>query len=132
MKIKTTSWHYLLADLCFYIFPYETLCSYIRKVFLSIVISVSLMVMLCVILAALVSPIAIEFYPESWDAGLVTAGYLLYGVVGIGLSLVILCRILQLLAYGTAKRNSTERKPSIVSSWYRAKKEKVCNIVEFE
>ncbi len=133
MKIKTDSWHYqLMKNLGMSVYSRTNLCSYIRGLLMALLTLP--MTILSPLILYLVMPLKLVTI-TSWQA-IILFLLIVWGVVGAGIIVLIVAGSIVYLICGVIDVVNLPTihlpKNNIVIQYIKAKKQKICPIIEFE
>ncbi len=121
MIIKRTSWHYRLLHWTWGERHPSSICLYFWAVFWSIALIAALVSIAAFFAVILTSPLW-QFWWTPWNDRLVVAGSVI--------DIIVLSSI-GIHFFKKMKSGSPAKEPTLVGAWIRAKKDKVCPLIEF-
>ena len=141
MKISTQSWHYKMVNKIFN-YPSKSLCIYFWQIpYSAIVCAVCGIVMLTVIvgmvgtvLVLLAQPVALNIWhvPVEDTLALGLLSTVVWGAVFKGLNEHFSAASWNKVLFKVKTKPRKEKKPSLLLAYLKAKKDKVCPLIEFE
>lgn len=136
MKVSRDSWHYKLVSALVNDWPKRDLCGYMRQVCLALFVSALTLIPCVLIVVSLIAPIwLVETGASEVSQGcglLIAMGVILWGaMLCVGVTQLLKWCLDKLSGHLRSKPKEVKR-PSIATEWLKAKKQKICPIIEFE